>query len=178
MNKYIFYLAVTGWTLGLIVHFTSVFGIDVTEQVPYVWFLHLGIFVVWIPTILYLNKNEELKTFKESGMLNQMNPFGFYKIVFKQTPNWLAVIAVGGIFYAFANFMLFMGSEIGTPDIEGKKYILHNHGQLIKTITEHEYHHYKANEVRGFSGYWIAFYGLAMAILYPFSRPQVVVNKN
>ena len=172
MNKYIFYVAVTGWTLGLIVHFASLFDIDITDQAPYVWVLHLGIFVVWIPTVLYLKNNEELKTFKESGMLNQMNPFGFYKIVFKQTPTWLAVLAVGGIFYTFANFMLFMGTQIGTPDIEGGHYILHNHGELIKTITEQEYHHYKANEVRGFSGHWIAFYGMATAILYPFSRTQ------
>jgi hypothetical protein len=107
-----------------------------------------------------------------------MNPLGFYKIAFKQTPTWLAVLAIGGFLYAFLNFMLFMGSEIGTPDIEGGKYILQNHGQLIKTITEQEYHHFKANEMRGFSGHWIAFYGIAMAILYPFSRPQIAVNQN
>lgn len=170
MNKYIFYVAVTGWTLGLIAHFTTFFGIDITDQFPYVWVLHLGIFVVWIPTVLYLKNNEELKTFKESGMLNQMNPFGFYKIVFKQTPTWLAVLAVGGILYAFANFMLFMGTQIGTPEIKEGHYILQNHGELIKTISEQEYHHYRANEIRGFSGHWIAFYGIATAILYPFAN--------
>lgn len=172
MNKYIFYVAVTGWILCLIVHFTSLFGIDITDQFPYVWVLHLGIFVVGIPTVLYLKNNEELKTFKESGLLNQMNPFSFYKIVFKQTPTWLAVLAVGGIFYAFVNFILFMGTQIGTPEIKEGHYILQNHGELIKTISEQEYHQYRANEIRGFSGHWIAFYGIAMAIFYPFANQK------
>jgi hypothetical protein len=40
----------------------------------------------------------------------------------------------------------------------------------MRNITEQEYHHYKAATIRGFSGHWVAFYGLAAAVLYPFKR--------
>ena len=170
MKKFLFYFAITGCTLGLIVHLLSLADYDITDKVPFVWVLHMGIFVVWLPVVLDLKKNEELKAYQQSGMMNRMNPVGFFKIIFKQTPTWLTVIAIGGFFYAFVNFMLFMASQHGTPDIRDGQYILHNHGQLIKTLTEQEYHHYKANEVRGFSGNWLAFYGLAAAVLFPFNR--------
>lgn len=159
-----------GWTLGLIVHLLSLADFDITDKVPFIWVLHIGVFVVWFPTVLDLKKNEELKAYQQSRMLNKMNPFEFFKIILRQTPTWLTIIAVGGFFYAFINFMLFMTSQIGVPDIKDGQYILHNHGQLIKTLTEQEYHQYKANEVRGFSGHWLAFYGVAAAVLFPFNR--------
>ncbi|MEN2400167.1 hypothetical protein GKZ90_0010285 [Flavobacterium sp. MC2016-06] len=172
MKKFLFYFAFTGWCLGLIVHLLSLADIDVTEKAPFVWLLHIGIFVVWLPIVLDLKNNEELQAYQQSGILNRIKPMAFYKIVFKETPTWMAIIAIGGFFYAVINFMLFMFSQIGTPDIKNGQFILQNHGQLIKTLTEQEYHHYKANEVRGFSGHWIAFYGIATAFLYKFSRQK------
>lgn len=169
MKKYLFYFALTGWTLGLIVHILSLSDIDVTEKMPFVWLLHIGIFVVWLPVVLDLQKNEELKEYQQSGILKRMNPIGFYKIIFKDTPTWMSVIAILGFFYAFINFILFMFSQSGTPSIQDGHYVLQNHGQFIKNLTEQEFHHYKANEVRGFSGHWILFYGVATAVLYKFS---------
>lgn len=170
MNKYLFYFAVTGWSLGLLVHVLSLADIDITDKVPFVWVLHLGIFVVWLPAVLALKKNEELKAYQQSGFANTMNPFGFFKIIFKQTPNWMKLIAIVGFYYAILNFMFFMTSQTGTPVLRDGQYLLENHGQLIRTLTEQEYHHFKANDVRGFSGHWIAFYGLAAAILFPFAQ--------
>ena len=172
MKKYLFYIAVVGWTLGLTVHLSSLADYDVGEKFPFVWILYIGIFVVWLPTILELRKNEALKEYQKSGMLNRMNPVGFYKIIFKNTPTWLAGIGIGGLFYAFINFALFIASQHGTPDIKDEHYVLQSHGQLVKILTEQEYHHYKANEVRGFSGHWLAFYGLSAAVLFPFSKKQ------
>ncbi len=168
MKQFLFWVAVLGWTLGLIVHILSLADIDVTERIPFVWILHLGIFVVWIPAILVLRKNEDLRKLQKSGLLTRMNPFGFFKIIFKNVPRWLIVIAIVGFFYAIINFMLFVATQRGVPDIQNGQYVLQSHGTLIKTLTEQEYHHFKANEVRGFSGHWIAFYGIAMAVLFPF----------
>ncbi|MCX6256402.1 MAG: hypothetical protein NTW49_00640 [Bacteroidia bacterium] len=169
MKNFLFYFAVTGWTTGLIVHLLSIAEFDVTYKFPYIWILHVGIFVVWIPTVLNLMKNKELKEYQQSGILNRMNPIGLFRIIFKNTPSWLTVIALGGFIYAMINFMLFMTSQVGDPDIKNGQYILHNHGQLIKILTEQEFHHYKANEIRGFSGHWIAFYGVAAAVLFPYN---------
>jgi len=177
MKKFLFWLAVLGWTLALIVHVVSVADIDVTQKIPFVWILHIGIFIVWIPAILVLRKNEELKNLKKIGVLTRMNPFDFFKPILKKIPSWLIVITIAGFFYAIINFMLFIASRLGSPDIQNGQYVLQNHGQLIKTLTEREYHHYKANELRGFSGHWIAFYGIATAALFPFKlQTENIIN--
>ncbi|MCF6142509.1 hypothetical protein L1S34_14550 [Flavobacterium sp. K77] len=170
MKNFLFYFALTGWTLGVTVHLLSLGDIDVTENASFfILLLSIGIFVVWIPVVLDLRNNEELKEYQESSLANRMNTIGFYKIVFKETPTWMSSIAIGGLVYAFINFMLFLSSQDGTPDIKDGQYLLQNHGQLIKTLTLQEYHHYKANEIRGFSGHLIAFYGVATAVLFKFS---------
>ena len=93
--------------------------------------------------------------------------------MFSQTPPWLAKIAIAGFFYAFINFGLFMLSDKGTPEIKDGHYFLQNHGQITRQITEKEYYHYKAGNLRGFSGHWIAFYGIAAAILFPFGKEKL-----
>jgi len=62
MKTALFWMAVTGWTLGLTVHLLSVFNIDVEDKVPFIWLLHFGIFLVWIPTVSMLKKTGELNT--------------------------------------------------------------------------------------------------------------------
>lgn len=170
MKKLLFYFAATGWTLGLMVHLFSIADIDITEKVPLVWVLHIGIFVVWLPAILELKKNKELQEYQQSGMMTKMNFFPFFKIIFKQTPTWLSILAIAGAFYAAINFLLFLSGEQGTPRIQEGQYFRYDHAQLIKTLTEQEYHHLRANEMRAFSGHWLAFYGIASAVLFPFKR--------
>ena len=170
MKITLFWFAVTGWLLGLLVHILSIFGVDVQTKIPYIWLLHLGIFVVWIPTILTLRKNQGIRAFESSDPRKRMNPFGFFKALCEQAPVWMVVIAAAGLFYAFVNFLLFMTMQNGTPAFKDGQYYLHNHGKLIRNITEQEYHYIKASMLRGFSGHWIAFYGIAAAVLYPFRQ--------
>lgn len=170
MKKFLFYFAVTGWFLGLIVHLLSVAGIDVTDTIPFVWILHIGIFVVWLPIGINLKNNEEYKAFQQARMQNKANLLELYKVLFRQTPKWLTIVAVGGFFYSIINFILFMIPQFGSPEANDGHYFLSNHGQQLKDLTEQEFHKYNANEMRGFSGHWIAFYGIAVALLFPFKR--------
>ena len=178
--KYVFfYLAIIGWTLGLIVHLLSIADYNAADKVPFIWLLHVGIFIVWLPAVLMLTKNKELKAFRQLGSLKQLNPIVASKIFFGQTPTWLTIIAVAGFFYAIINFVLFMTtSQMGVPDFKNGQYILHNHGKLIKTLSEGEYYHYKTNEVRFFSGHWLLFYGLAAAVLFPFNQQKEKASAN
>ncbi|MDW7695837.1 hypothetical protein R9C00_25195 [Flammeovirgaceae bacterium SG7u.111] len=178
MKKPLFFLAVTGWVLGLTVHLLSVANIDLTEKAPYVWLLHIGIFAVWLPAVLELRNNKEFKKYRDEATNDSMNPVAFYKLIFSKTPTWFAILALGGFAYAMINFMLFITSQAGVPDIQEGQYVLHNHGEILRTITEQEYHHYKANEVRGFSGHWMAFYGMAAAILFPFKKRGNTSSQN
>jgi hypothetical protein len=172
VKKFLFFFALTGWTISLVVHFAALFAdYDATRDFPFIWLLHIGIFIVWLAAVILLKKSD-LSQFRNS------NPFDFakqkllVKTIFRNSPAWLTTIAVIGFFYAMINFMLFILSQQGTPDIVHGQYILQNHGQVIKTITEAEYNHYAANQTRGFSGHWILFYGLAMAILFPYGNSE------
>lgn len=164
MRKIFFCLAIIGWTLGLTVHLLSIVDFDVSARFPFVWVLHLGIFVVFIPAILYHKKNKGLEHFWE---FEKTDTPGSVELDLEHAPKWLQVIAWGGAFYAALNFVLFLISQDGSPTVKDGQFILENHGKLIKILTEQEYHHYLANQLRGFSGHWMAFYGFAAAALYP-----------
>jgi hypothetical protein len=154
----------------LIVHVLSVSGMDVAEKVPFVWMLHVGIFVVWIPAVISQLQNKEFLEFRNSSRSKFKNPITAFKILFRGVPGWLVVLVLVSFVYAFVNFMLSIGSVGGTVSVEDGQYVLGNHGTFIKTLTEQEYQWYRANELRGFSGHWMAFYGMGAAILYPFGK--------
>ena len=82
----------------------------------------------------------------------------------------MKIIAVGGLFYAFINFGLFMFTQHGTAFIKNGQYVLESHGHFIKNLNEAEYRYYRSGELRVFSGHWIAFYGVAMAALYSLAK--------
>lgn len=58
----------------------------------------------------------------------------------------------------------------GTPTQIGDTYMLQNRGAQVKILSAQEYIHMKSAVVRGFSGHWIAFYGLSAAFLYPYKK--------
>ncbi len=170
MKKHFCFIAGLGFTLGLIVHIISLQGIYIGDKAPYIWVLHAGILVVWLPAILEFKKNPDLKQPSSSTITN---PFKFYGTIFKDTPKPVMIISVVFFFYAMINFILFMqAGEGGIPDIIEGKYVIHNHGSIIRELTELEYDKIRANEIRGFSGHWMAFYGVATGILWPKKETQ------
>jgi hypothetical protein len=170
-KTFFFFFALIGWVLGLCVHLTAALGdYDLTGPFPGLWLLHVGAIAVWLPTVLILKDNPELKHLK-----NNLNPRTFFGQIAKEAPAWLRVIAMAGFFYAIINFMFFMVSQHGTPDIMNGQYVLQNHGKIVRTISLSEYGHYQALQTRAFSGHWIAFYGIACAVLYPFGKREQAV---
>ena len=172
MNKYIWLFAIAGWIISLSVHIFSLRGTDVNEIFSATWLLQIGIIIVWIPAIFSLTKNQELRDLKKTQNGYMVSPLLFFKTLFNKTPKLLLIIAIAGFLYAGINFLIFMTTHSGTPVIREGQYILQSHGRLIKSITENEYHLYRANELSGASGHWIAFYGIAVALLYPHRKLQ------
>lgn len=163
MNKYFFYVALIGWVLSVIIHLMAVGGIDVQSTIPFVWVMHIGIFPLWFAAIMKLKKNPEIGASKDL----KPNPTVMFKAMFANTPGWMIALALGGFGYAMINFFLFMTSDQGEAVMESGRYILERKGHFIRELSLEEYTKQKANTVRGFSGHWILFYGIATAILYP-----------
>ncbi len=132
------------------VHIASLSGIDVAASFPFVWSLHVGIFVVFIPFV-FLSRKE----FSARPSFQQIRA-GF--------PGWVVAAGLVLFAYAIANFLLFMAAtEGGNPSIRDGKFVLLQHGHLIREITSSEYRSFKVNELRGFSGHWLVFYFLPFA---------------
>lgn len=153
-------LALVGFLASLIVHFQALMGIDVASSVPSVWFLHGGIFVAFLPFVLLSRKD-----FTGNKSLFAMA---------KGLPRWVA--ALGGVIFVYAiiNFAVFMiNTGGGSPVAENGRYLLMEHGKLIREITATEFAAFKANEVRGFSGHWLVFY-FVPAAYFLFWKPSSI----
>lgn len=146
MNTLFGYTALSGFLLALAAHIATICGVDVSARVPAVWGLHAGIFIVFIPMVFSMRKTIGTKpTFAE---------------IRAAFPPWVVVFGICLFAYVLLNFvfMFILGSVGGNPSMVGGKYILENHGKLIREITEAEYREAMANTIRGFSGHWLIFY--------------------
>jgi hypothetical protein len=133
----------------------------VADTIPFIWVLHVGIFVVWIPTILlFIYEQKQSKEVDASTPPTPPTPLDESKV--KWLIRLIMVIAV----YPGLNFMFFMTNSEGTVTNKDGVYSLDNRGKHIRDITEEEYHLYEANTLRGFSGHWILFYTVATIALY------------
>ena len=103
------------------------------------WMLHLGIFIVWFPAVLVAQR-----------IVGNTNRKDMWKVVLKDSPDWMRYMVYGFLGYAMINFLFFMaksptgGSGANPP----------------------------AEVWRGFSGHWMAFYSAAFAMLYSAARAE------
>ncbi|MBS1637414.1 MAG: hypothetical protein JST26_15975 [Bacteroidetes bacterium] len=177
-TKLSFYVAVLGWCMSFVVHVLSLFGFDVGEKIPLIGLLHFGIFIVWLPTVIRMKlRQDEMKTKKANGSVFS-NANQVLKALFENTPAWLKIVAIICFIYAPVNFVIFAMNQTGSPAFENGEYMIRNHGELIRVITADEYHSFLANELRGFSGHWLFFYGLSAASLFPFGKQKEHIKKS
>jgi hypothetical protein len=143
-------VALAGFILSLVVHVSAMLGVDVTSRFPGVWLLQVGIFVVLLPLVFALGRDLGAKpTFKQ---------------IAASVPRWAIALGALILVYAFVNFFLFMvDSEGGSPGMEDRKFVLLNHGTLVRERTAAEFVRFQANIVRGFSGHWLVFFYLPAA---------------
>jgi hypothetical protein len=95
---------------------------------------------------------------------------------FAPMPRWARYTVKAFFAYAFINFALFFFlSRGGTPDVRDGKYVLHNHGNVIRELSEDEYELQTAYVVRGFSGHWMIFY-LVPALFFRYRKDELALS--
>lgn len=150
MKRILGFASFIGLAAALIVHIAALMGIDASDNFPAVWGLHVGIFVVFIPFVFSSRKS-----------LGPKPTFAQIRAAF---PMWIVGLGICVFAYALVNFALFiLKTEGGNPSIVDGKFVLMNHGALIRELSVVEYSTFKANEVRGFSGHWLVFYFVPFA---------------
>lgn len=136
--------AFIGFFTSLLVHLTTFLGINPARHIPWVWVLHLGIFVMFIPM------------FVAQGFTTKKD---FRREIFALIPPWAGYLTKAFFAYALINFALFFFlSDGGVPQERDGKYVLHNHGDVIRELSEEDYERQNAYVLRGFSGHWMVFY--------------------
>lgn len=89
-------LSAVGLVLSLWVHLGAVMDHRVAPEALF-WILHMGIFVVWFPTVLVARKRVGNRSSKD-----------YWKLVLRGSPEWMRYMVYGFFGYAFVNFALFM----------------------------------------------------------------------
>jgi hypothetical protein len=152
-------IALIGLLLSLAVHLSALLHWGPPAQMGSYVFLHLGIFVVFVPMVFLMRWEAG------SGRMGLAQ----WRAMF---PGWVFVLLVAVMVYTAVNFVLFMlGTEGGSAALRDGHYVLSDHGRVVREITQAEYLGFEANLVRGFSGHWLAFY-FAAAAYYLLRKPR------
>lgn len=102
-------LSAAGLILSVFVHLMALTGQD-PGWGGAVWGLHIGIFAVWIPTVLISQR--QMRHAKRSD---------FWKIAMQGSPAWMRYMTMGLFAYAIVNFIIFIASTAGKPESTGSE---------------------------------------------------------
>jgi hypothetical protein len=149
-------------TYGIYIYFNAIDFIDSTDGISLPTPLTVTVPVIWLAAILTLNQIEEMKTM---DFKTQLNPIKFWGAMFKGTPRWVLMFTIASFIFGIVNMGLI--SDFGVTGIIDGKYVEHNHGQIIKELTEQEYLIAKSKELKGITAAHIFFLGIGTGILYP-----------
>ena len=131
--------------VSLVVHASTFLGIDPMAVWPGVMFIHIAIFPPFFAAIYYSQRIRGKEQRRQDGVINSAP---------------LLLRTLTGVFFAYAlmNFVVFsILSEGGGPHERDGKYVLQEHGTVLRELSEAEYHQQRAYVVRGSSGHWMLF---------------------
>jgi hypothetical protein len=89
-------LSAIGLVVSLWIHLGAVMGRRVAPE-AFLWMLSVGIFIVWLPTVLVAQR-----------LVGSTNRKDFWKVILKGSPDWMRYMVYGFLGYAMLNFLLFM----------------------------------------------------------------------
>ncbi len=147
-------LAALGLLISIAANVSTFFGVEPMHRWPYLWLLHLGIFVVFIPAAIVQSQRRNEKPFR-------------WRDVFGGLPAWMPWLLVPLILYAPVSALAFgivCGGGGPSKEPDGT-YAMTSHGRILRTLTADEYHRASGYEFRFMSSWWIMFYSIALALL-------------
>lgn len=147
-------LAALGLLISIAANVSTFFGVEPMHRWPYIWLLHLGVFVAFIPA------------FSIQGQHGNKKPLR-WRDVFGGVPGWLRWMLVSLIIYAPMSglaFVIVCGSGGPSKEADGT-YAMTSHGRILRTLTADEYHRASGYEFRFMSSWWIMFYSISLALL-------------
>ncbi|MDQ3109927.1 MAG: hypothetical protein M3R17_08525 [Bacteroidota bacterium] len=149
MKLCFFYFSIICFGLSLTTNILSILDFHVAAHIPFVWGLHIGAILSFIPVIHQLRKNDVIQKQNQQPSNRKKVVFKLYNTAVMNCPEWMKIALKIILAYVIFNFILFMALQ-DTKEIETT-------GSSLRP-----------NVLRGFSGHWMFFYAVAIAVLYPF----------
>jgi hypothetical protein len=131
---------------ALIVYGVSFMGATMDAVFRWAMFLHVGVFALLLPMYAV-----EYSTIRKSRFV--------WDAIWRGIPKWgVRASRIVALIFA-AHFVLFLvQSHAASPEIKDGQYVLNNHGQIVKELTEAQYRWLKGCELRLFATGWMSFY--------------------
>lgn len=140
----------------------SFFGLTLDKIGMWVFLLHGGIFLLFIPMVAV-----EYAAIKASV---------FFSTEFLRGKPRGVILGIRASFALFLIiFVLFLGLSHGaSPQIRDGQFVLDNHGQIVRPLSQTEYVNLKEWELRMFASGWMCFY-LTLAAYWWFPRNRTLI---
>ena len=148
-----------GAGVSLVAYIESYRGTTMEDVFPSAVVIHIGVFMLVLPMFAVEYSAVPHRTF-------------FWKEFAQGMPKSVVpTIKILGLFFV-VHFVLFLvQSHTASPEIKDGQYVLNNHGQIVKVLTQLEYLRLKGAELRLFAAGWIFFYFVPMVYWwFPRSR--------
>jgi hypothetical protein len=156
-------LAWVGFGASVLVHVASLFGVSLLERF---WFLHFGIFALAIPAAVS-PRNLQLK-----GQSRRVA----WRALMDGVPRWVGPALIVGFAYFVLNMIaLYVLGEGGGPVVRNGRFVLADHGRVIRELTESEYRRQLSHVARMFSAGWALFYAF-LVVWYSTPRSKSPVG--
>jgi hypothetical protein len=152
LNRTLGILAILGFTASLAVHLLTYRGYAISDTVPGTWLLHLGVFVVWLPAVLKLNRARR----GAEGLTHLL----------EYIPAWLLPVVMVFGQLIFVSGLVAMLDAPGVATYRDGRYLLVNHGEVLRELSTEEFRRQHALQDRSFSAVWVIFYGMAAMVLF------------
>jgi hypothetical protein len=163
MKQKLYILSLIGWSITTSIVLLTLFEINLVEIFPFLFILFIGVFIVFIPSVLYAKNNEKIMEYEyDNNTLLSSNSVTLFPF-FENIPHWILGILGLSFLAAIICFSKSLNLE-GTAEIINDKYVLTIRGTLIREISKNEFENIKLLNIRGFFGMAMLFYSIPILV--------------
>ena len=148
-RRFLAVLSLAGLATSIFVYIGSFSGLTLDRMGSWMFILHIGIFVLLLPMYSIEYSGIRNRTFFWDGFRRSKPVWAYY------------TFQLFGAFFIVHFILFLLVSHGAVPKIVDGKFVLDNHGQITKWLTEAEFLTLKSYELRIFSTGWMSFYSVA-----------------
>ena len=160
--KKLLYATIFGWSLSALVFVLSVAKINIQEKIPFVWILFFGVFIVFIPAVLYAKNSNRIQEYSYEN-----NTFGNVPLIpfFEKSKSWIITILIVSFICAVVSFSSMNNLQNGSVEsINGKYFMEERNNDKKREISKNEFDNFQTSHLKFFFGGLLLFYSIPILV--------------